>query len=275
MGSSRRSRRRKFRLIAVFACVVAGLFSTLVVTAFCALRSQERPRELRRSDFTIATSTNPQTLVVRDLRQWGATRRVWFVLEPMASLEQWQGSVKGILYWIDLDTGRADTLWGSPKPLINGPVTVPIWGGAARAYQSNRWNDPFGSECAFGWPMRAFWCEFKTDAHPFFCWDEATECRGGLVLKSGYGRLSYPTYLPDTRVIPLRPIWTGLAVNSAIFAAGWWLIVLVFIHIRRRTSAHARIMKGLCPKCAYDLRGDFPSGCPECGWNRSPSHASN
>lgn len=25
---------------------------------------------------------------------------------------------------------------------------------------------------------------------------------------------------------------------------------------------------GLCPRCRYDLRGNFRAGCPECGWNR-------
>jgi hypothetical protein len=31
----------------------------------------------------------------------------------------------------------------------------------------------------------------------------------------------------------------------------------------------ARIERGLCPQCGYDLRGAAPgSGCPECGWNR-------
>lgn len=26
----------------------------------------------------------------------------------------------------------------------------------------------------------------------------------------------------------------------------------------------------LCPECAYDLRGNLESGCPECGWRREP-----
>ena len=29
--------------------------------------------------------------------------------------------------------------------------------------------------------------------------------------------------------------------------------------------------RGLCPKCAYDLRHEYHRGCPECGWGRAVS----
>lgn len=35
-----------------------------------------------------------------------------------------------------------------------------------------------------------------------------------------------------------------------------------------------RLSRGLCPTCAYDLRADFESGCPECGWNRRDDQGS-
>ena len=28
--------------------------------------------------------------------------------------------------------------------------------------------------------------------------------------------------------------------------------------------------RGLCPKCAYNLRYEYHAGCPECGWGRDP-----
>lgn len=36
----------------------------------------------------------------------------------------------------------------------------------------------------------------------------------------------------------------------------------------RERREDRRLSRGLCPTCAYDLRADFESGCPECGWNR-------
>ena len=36
----------------------------------------------------------------------------------------------------------------------------------------------------------------------------------------------------------------------------------------------ARLERGRCPKCGYDLRGKHDAGCPECGWNRAAEHAS-
>jgi len=31
-----------------------------------------------------------------------------------------------------------------------------------------------------------------------------------------------------------------------------------------------RARRGLCHRCGYDLRADFATGCPECGWRQPP-----
>jgi len=64
-------------------------------------------------------------------------------------------------------------------------------------------------------------------------------------------------------VLPLRPIWPGFAVNTVFYAAVLWLLIAAPFALRRRR----RIRRGLCPKCAYDLRGSAPgsTACPECG----------
>lgn len=36
----------------------------------------------------------------------------------------------------------------------------------------------------------------------------------------------------------------------------------------RRFSARGAVRRGHCPRCQYDLIGDFAAGCPECGWGR-------
>jgi hypothetical protein len=67
--------------------------------------------------------------------------------------------------------------------------------------------------------------------------------------------------LADVRVVPWRPIWTGLLLNTAIFSAAWWALLLV----PRTIIARRRSRRGVCPKCGYDLAGLATAVCPECG----------
>ena len=51
-----------------------------------------------------------------------------------------------------------------------------------------------------------------------------------------------------------------------LFAAGLVLIfLLVWREVREDTD---RTERGACPKCGYDLLGDYKKGCTECGWAR-------
>ncbi len=62
------------------------------------------------------------------------------------------------------------------------------------------------------------------------------------------------------KTLPVRPVWTGFAVNTIFYAALLWLPFAPFTLrrlIRRR--------RGLCPACAYDLRHGEHEACPECG----------
>lgn len=59
--------------------------------------------------------------------------------------------------------------------------------------------------------------------------------------------------------LPIIPIPLGLIVNSTIWAGTWWLGVNIVSLTRQRV----RSLRGLCPRCAYDLDG--LTTCPECG----------
>jgi hypothetical protein len=61
--------------------------------------------------------------------------------------------------------------------------------------------------------------------------------------------------------LPSLPAWPGLLANTAIYAAPWYALFLIPTLRRAR-----RRRRGLCPRCAYDLKGLTSSApCPECG----------
>ena len=97
------------------------------------------------------------------------------------------------------------------------------------------------AEIVHGWPLLALTSE----------WPE----RGGTAETAiHYGN----------EVLPMAPIWPGFAVNTIFYGAILWLFILGPFALRR----YIRYKHGHCIKCGYDLRGDFSTGCPECGWRR-------
>jgi hypothetical protein len=105
-------------------------------------------------------------------------------------------------------------------------------------------------EHAFGWPMLAMAQRFKTDRS-----SGRLLHADGLHLPEGLHRLGPGEY------VPLRLIWLGAAVNSALY--GWmFFAVWAFPGIVRRLQRRRR---GRCSACGYDLRATRSGRCPECG----------
>ena len=67
----------------------------------------------------------------------------------------------------------------------------------------------------------------------------------------------------DGRLIPLRLLWPGFAINAVFYAALLWTLFAAPRALRRKR----RLMRGQCPACGYDLRGSASDSqvCPECG----------
>ncbi|UCD76821.1 MAG: hypothetical protein JSV91_07810 [Phycisphaerales bacterium] len=70
------------------------------------------------------------------------------------------------------------------------------------------------------------------------------------------------------RLVPLRPMWPGFAINTLLHALIAWLLIRGPFIARHYSRREIRRRRGRCLKCGYELRGDYGAGCPECGWNR-------
>ncbi len=109
-----------------------------------------------------------------------------------------------------------------------------------------------------GWPMRCLeaidFVEIKRD----LTWTRTVGPMG----------IELPLHSSETwpgeagAVLPLGPIWLGLATNTLFYA---YLIALPMLSIRAARIVRRR-RRGACESCGYSRAGiDAPTPCPECG----------
>ena len=69
------------------------------------------------------------------------------------------------------------------------------------------------------------------------------------------------------RLLPMRPVWPGFALNTAAYALTAWLMCLLWM-LTMRTQ---RRLRGLCGRCAYPV--GVSAVCTECGHRVRPRRA--
>ena len=72
-------------------------------------------------------------------------------------------------------------------------------------------------------------------------------------------QLFSPRSLQLVKLIPLRPLWPGFAINTIFYAAMLWVVFFVPGKVKRTL----RRRRGQCPACAYPV--GTSSVCTECG----------
>lgn len=101
-----------------------------------------------------------------------------------------------------------------------------------------------------GWPLLSFHCELTRVQTP-----DGTDEHwvGALVLDAAH------TDPSDLAVIPFRPIYPGVIINTTLFTA----LVLAVISLPAFVRNLHRRMRSRCVRCGYTLHGQHE--CPECG----------
>ena len=64
---------------------------------------------------------------------------------------------------------------------------------------------------------------------------------------------------------PLIPLWPGFALDTALYAAAWYLLIFTPLPLIRAGRRRFRVSRGMCGSCGYDLNASTNRPCPECG----------
>jgi hypothetical protein len=118
---------------------------------------------------------------------------------------------------------------------------------------------------AFGTPARCMlWSERRDVTSTVFSSADRSGALSLPMLASGGD---------EPPALPLTPIWTGLAINTAYYAGLVFLTDAVMGKLKKRAAARRARRAGdlPCSWCGYDLRATRAgSQCPECG--KLPRH---
>jgi len=220
-------------------CVVLGAVTTVAVAWGFAVRGVKISGTARFIEYGPFAGANGSAgwVVTSEVRWPGGKLRTIPGVEPTFSL-------------------RANDLIGQGTTL-----PIPAFGdGWGRGYDAltasmARSGADLVIERSHGWPLFALWLEGER-------FGPGTMRMGGIPLPARWGGPTAPNYYVFAKVLPLRPLWGGFAINTAVYAALFAVPVCGWPMARARR----RMKRGLCVRCGYDLAG--AGICSECGWGK-------
>ncbi len=115
----------------------------------------------------------------------------------------------------------------------------------------------------FGWPLRALQSQDGVDGKP-----AAAESRSGAWSLTSWRRgweLAGAVRPWEAQRVPLLPLFPGFALDTALYAAAWYLLLFTPLPLYRAGRRRFRVSRGMCASCGYDLNASTNRPCPECG----------
>jgi hypothetical protein len=211
----------------ILLCLLLGVITTIVLAWTCAALINPSTRV---ADFEHAPRADGGDDIFVIQQGFGHTR-INRAQGDMLVLDETTGGIRAAR-WKAGGDASSETLAGWPLRALrcSNPGQITIVSGNT-AMQSSLMTSPPSSTVQGGWEISPF---------------------TGGIMGSGCWR-----------AIPLRPLWTGLALDVVIFTALWLTLFMGFAALRRRRRAE----RGCCPGCGYDLRstGIAHERCPESG----------
>lgn len=186
-----------------------------------------------------------KSLDVYEFRSVGAVRRGWEVDVP--------GEDRFPIFEFAIADAVDRGIW---EQAANRRYSWLPWGGL-EAVRPDPVKSPMGCEHATGWPVPALWYAIVLERLP----DQTLGARaeGGIPFEPSLVRARRG--MAEIRALPYRPIWPGIAVDTAAYGLIGWL---VFGGLRFLRAAWRR-RRRCCPECGYSLEGIAAGVCPECG----------
>ena len=177
---------------------------------------------------------------------WGIAYQNPYQIADGPGFAQVNHVLRGWTMGISDRTGRtyltALAMYDVPQQKMSSLYKPPYWSRTLVAAPPH--DHTFLDEVAYGYPFRSL---------------------SFVHLYTGDGRddmIGIPLVNGDTtRYLPAHVIWTGTALNTAVYGASFFALIMVRLTMYRVI----RHLRGRCRSCGYDLRGADHEACPECG----------
>lgn len=197
----------------------------------------------------------------RDRATWPHQTQTWMVLPPRKGeagsyVDRDETSIAAFLATSEL--GRHSPDPDSFAQWVRGCRSSADPDQISRGWPSHRYRIVVLRLTDAGWPLRTVTCWQLGDQ---FLGPTPPTVEGGVFF-SGTTNWAFGRWLNDPIVLPVRPIWSGLIVNSLLYGSITFALLAAYRAVLRRL----RLGRNRCPECAYSRLGlQTSDACPECG----------